>query len=161
MSMSNPTPGCCGYTCISGFNNSVDGEIQDVGNTLNAIQGGLTGKARRFVLAILNANQQTTYGPVLTGHGFVLLTVFDNSSGSRCYVYGYVTGNGFAKVNKGLMKENGPKRYGPAKGKKDAIPNPFADIANRNRGGRIKFVEIEPEPDLLSKVSPVEAEELK
>lgn len=136
MPMKSATPACCGFTCISGFSTVVDPDsnsalavVSDVGNVLASIQGGYNGSERRFVLAICNTYQNPVSGPILIGHGFVLLSVFDNTSGTRCYVYGHVTGSGPVKGVGALMEMNTPVSYCLKQKKGSEVPNPFKKIS--------------------------------
>lgn len=145
MPIKSATPACCGFTCISSFPTAVDPDsksalavVGDVGNVLASIQGGYNGSERRFVLAICNTYQNPVSGPILIGHGFVLLSVFDNTSGTRCYVYGHVTGSGPVKGVGALMEMNTPVGYHLKKKVTSEVPNPFKQVAQ----GLLEFEKI-------------------
>lgn len=132
MARNASTTSCCGHAMISGFY-SVDKKTKEdeIAIALENI-AGTTNQSRRWVELILAAHQEVEWGPVVRSFGFQLICVFDNSTGSHCYVYGMVTGTDRNFVDpkeyrcKGvtpLMTENAPITV---KSKdKSIIKNPF------------------------------------
>lgn len=118
---------CCGHAMIAGFSSGLkkDQKEAELASALESISG-VTNQARRWVELILAGAQETDWGPTVRSFGFQLICSFDNSSGSICYVYGMVTGNGFYDKLKEnhtpLMTENAPTTF---KATKKEIPNPF------------------------------------
>lgn len=132
VSTTNSNVGCCGHKGLSGFSGGEDVVRQQIGNCLEDI-AGVGNTYCRFVQIILSSTQEAVYGKIVRSFGFSLICAFRNSTGSTCYVYGRVTGEG------GLVKKTGSGKPQPlmkevlpitAKKKQRVIPNPFLPKSN-------------------------------